>query len=568
MIVVDQDKNREFRAKGWWTDATLHGMLAKHVAATPDDEALVDPLNLSAISDLSPVRLSWKEVASGVEQRAAVLTKIGLKKDDIVVIQLPNSVELTLVLLACMTLGVIASPAPAQYRAQELRGIINKTAARAAITVGRIGKHPHAETFLGLKADCPTLDLILVAGQPVEGSISLDRAIGELTAEDEGALADALEMSPVTADDLVTICWTSGTEADPKGVPRNHNEWIIMGQGCAAGAKLQPGERLLNPFPMVNMAGISTGLCSWLEIGGVLVQHHPFDLEVFLKQIEDERINFTVAPPAVLSALLANPDVLSNIDFGRLDRIGSGSAPLSDWMVYTFHDQHGVEIINIFGSNEGASFAACIEDVPKAEDRAVCFPRFGDHGFDWSYRLADRIKTRLVDPETEREILDPETPGELRIKGPVIFSGYWKAPDVTERAFDAAGWFRTGDLFAITGDRNQYYRFVGRLKDIIIRGGMNISAEEIERYLLDHPSILEAAVIGSPDQRLGERLHACVVIKGEEVSIEEINRFLTQEKQIAVYKQIEKLSILPALPRNPVGKIVKRDLREKLGSVL
>ena len=90
MIVVDQDKNREFRAKGWWTDATLHGMLAKHVAATPDDEALVDPLNLSAISDLSPVRLSWKEVASGVEQRAAVLTKIGLKKDDIVVIQLPN----------------------------------------------------------------------------------------------------------------------------------------------------------------------------------------------------------------------------------------------------------------------------------------------------------------------------------------------------------------------------------------------------------------------------------------------------------------------------------------------
>lgn len=152
----------------------------------------------------------------------------------------------------------------------------------------------------------------------------------------------------------------------------------------------------------------------------------------------------------------------------------------------------------------------------------------------------------------------------MRMKGATVFSGYWRAADLTARAFDRDGWFRTGDMFEIGGDRNQYYRFVGRLKDIVIRGGMNISPEELENHLIAHPRVADVAIIGYPDKVLGEKLCACIVAKpGDPPTLEEINRFLTAEKRVAVFKQIEKLVIVPALPRNPVGKILKRDLRQQ-----
>jgi acyl-CoA synthetase (AMP-forming)/AMP-acid ligase II len=316
---------------------------------------------------------------------------------------------------------------------------------------------------------------------------------------------------------------------------------------------------------MVNMAGISTSFVSWLLLGGVLVQHQPFDLQIFLQQVRDEKIDYTVAPPAILNLLLQNEALLEGVDFGRLRAIGSGSAPLSEWMVRTFHEKYGVQIVNYFGSNEGASFPSAQKDVPDAAERAVLFPRLGE-GFEWKALLHDRIFTRLVDPETEQEITEPGLPGELRVKGATVFSGYWRAPDINVRAFDGDGWFRTGDLFELAGDRLQFYRFVGRLKDVIIRGGMNISSEEIEGHLVGHPAVADAAVVGAPDPNLGERLCAFVVFKpGQSADLGDINRFLTGDKHVAVYKQIERLEIIDVLPRNPVGKVLKRELRQSLG---
>jgi acyl-CoA synthetase (AMP-forming)/AMP-acid ligase II len=180
--------------------------------------------------------------------------------------------------------------------------------------------------------------------------------------------------------------------------------------------------------------------------------------------------------------------------------------------------------------------------------------------------LHDRITTRVVDPETEEEITEPGRPGELRIKGPTVFSGYWQAPEISARAFDAEGWFRSGDLFELAGDDGRFIRFVGRLKDIIIRGGMNISSEEIEGHLLGHPAIADVAVVGAPDPRLGERLCAFAVFRPDQTAdLADINRYLTEDKQVAVYKQIERLEVIDALPRNPVGKVLKRDLRDRLG---
>ncbi|MDQ8029928.1 MAG: class I adenylate-forming enzyme family protein [Brevundimonas sp.] len=567
MIVIPEHRIREMKAKGWWGDVTLDDLFRRHVAAHPDTEALIDPFNAADITGGAPERLTWAQSADAVERLAAVLHAHGVGKDDVVVIQLPNIAQLSIAYLACLRLGAIISPAPVQYREHELGYIIGKTDAVAVITAERIGKQKHGEMLVAMKPACPTLRHVLVLGETCpDGALNLDALTEAVTPADRAAAETAARAAQVTADDIVTICWTSGTEAQPKGVPRSHNEWIIMGHGVIDAADLEPGASLLNPFPMVNMGGISTAFIGWLLLGGALIQHHPFDLQVLLKQMRDEKIDYTVAPPAVLNLLLQNEAMLEGIDFRRLKSIGSGSAPLSEWMVRGFHEKYGVQIVNYFGSNEGASFPSALKDLPEAADRASLFPRLGE-GFEWNCVLHDRIFTRLVDPETDQEITGPGRPGELRVKGATIFSGYWRAPEINERAFDADGWFRTGDLFELAGDRLQFLKFVGRLKDIIIRGGMNISSEEIESHLMAHPAVAEAAVVGAPDPNLGERLLAFVVFRpGQSATLPEINAFLTGDRHVAVYKQIERLETLEALPRNPVGKILKRELRQSVAN--
>jgi len=566
MIVVPEERIRDFKARGWWGEETLDDLFRRHVAAMPDAESVVDPINREAIMGGAPARLTWAQVEDRVARYIAVLHATGVSRDDVVAVQLPNVIELGLIYLACIRLGAIVTPAPVQYREHELAYILRKTDAKAVVTAARIGKHAHAEMMLAVQAGAAALQTVLVVGgHAPDGTIDLDARAAELDEAEIEAGRAAARAANICADDIVTICWTSGTEAEPKGVPRSHNEWIIMGAGVTDAADLKPGAVLLNPFPMVNMAGISTSFVSWLLLGGVLVQHQPFDLQIFLQQVRDEKIDYTVAPPAILNLLLQNEALLEGVDFGRLRAIGSGSAPLSEWMVRTFHEKYGVQIVNYFGSNEGASFPSAQKDVPDAAERAVLFPRLGD-GFEWKALLHDRIFTRLVDPETEQEITEPGLPGELRVKGATVFSGYWRAPEINARAFDDDGWFRTGDLFELAGDRLQFYRFVGRLKDVIIRGGMNISSEEIEGHLIGHPAVADAAVVGAPDPNLGERLCAFVVFKpGQSADLGDINRFLTGDKHVAVYKQIERLEVIAVLPRNPVGKVLKRELRQSLG---
>jgi acyl-CoA synthetase (AMP-forming)/AMP-acid ligase II len=180
-------------------------------------------------------------------------------------------------------------------------------------------------------------------------------------------------------------------------------------------------------------------------------------------------------------------------------------------MVCGFAERHGVQIVNYFGSNEGAALSGSDIDIPDPALRAQYFPRAGVPGFDWRVSTARKIQTRLVDLDSGADITRTGQPGELRFKGPTVFSGYFNAPDMSTRAFDEQGFYRTGDLFVIAGDRRQYYRYVGRSKDLVMRGGMNISSEEIEGLLAACPGVQEVAVVGVPDQILGERLCACVV---------------------------------------------------------
>jgi acyl-CoA synthetase (AMP-forming)/AMP-acid ligase II len=369
----------------------------------------------------------------------------------------------------------------------------------------------------------------------------------------------------VTAHDVVTVCWTSGTEAQPKGVPRNHNEWFIVGQSVIDAGQLQPGAQMVIPFPFVNMAGVSTSLAAWLLVGGALHHHHPFDLDVFIAQLRDNPTDYTVAAPAVLSLLLKEPGKLDGIDLGRLRRIGSGGGPVAEWLVEQFADRFGIEIVNYFGSNEGAALSSTPQDVPDHRQRSRFFPRIGVPGFEWSLSNSKKVRTRLVDLETGQDIREPGRVGELRFQGPTIFSGYFNAPELTARAFDEQGYYRTGDLFEIAGERCEFYRFAGRHKDIVIRGGMNISSEEVEGLLLAHPKVREAAVIGYPDPVLGERVCAVVAPQpGHQLSLEDLVDFLRREEKVAPFKWPERLVVVEQLPRSPLGKVLKRELRAQL----
>jgi acyl-CoA synthetase (AMP-forming)/AMP-acid ligase II len=256
--------------------------------------------------------------------------------------------------------------------------------------------------------------------------------------------------------------------------------------------------------------------------------------------------------------------LLEGIDFKRLSRIGSGSAPLSEWMVQGWADR-GVAIVNYFGSNEGAALTGAPVDIAEPAMRARYFARYGTPERFSKISTAAKIRTRLVDPETEREITERGVPGEMRVSGPTIFNGYFRNPEATARAFDDQGYFRSGDLFEIAGDRGQYLMFVGRCKDIVIRGGMKISEVEIETLLLAYPGVRDAAVVGAPDDVLGERVCACVVpAPGAEITLEGLARWLREERHVAVYKLPERLMLLDVLPRNPVGKVLKRELRQRL----
>ncbi|WP_342130791.1 class I adenylate-forming enzyme family protein [Hydrogenophaga sp. OTU3427] len=564
MVLVSRDKITRYTAAGWWGEQTLWDLFARNLREQPQAEAVVDAANRADFARGAPRRLSWRALADEIDRFSLRLLDLGLRRDDLLLVQLPNGVEQYVVYLACARLGLVVSPVPIQYREHELDHILGLTQAVAVATFEHIGPvglpgkgHDCAAMWRGLQARHPSLRQVMALDADTP-----DAADQPLAGVQHTRLREAERAAAVTANDVFTVCWTSGTEAAPKGVPRSHNEWLVVAPSIIEAGGLSPHARLLNPFPLINMAGFSTAFTAWLVLGATVVQHQPFNLPVFLQQLRDERIDYTVAPPAVLNMLLQNEDLLQGIDFQRLSRIGSGSAPLSDWMVRGFEDRHGVRIVNYFGSNEGAALSGSDVDIPDPALRAQFFPRAGVPGFDWRISTSRKIRTRLVDLDSGEDITAPGQAGELRFDGPTIFSGYFRAPELTARAFDEQGFYKTGDLFEIAGDQAQFYRYVGRSKDLVIRGGMNISSEEVENLLMACPGVREAAVVAVPDAVLGEKVCACVVAAPDcEVTLAGIKHFLQREKRVAVYKLPEHLLLLDALPRNPVGKVLKRELR-------
>ena len=554
MIVAGEEKRGLYREAGWWGDQTLADLFFANAAMHSDRLALVDAPNRAEFAFGEPKRLNYAELQAEVERLAGALLAAGIGKDDVIVIQLPNISEFVALYFAAATIGAIVSPVAVQYRSHELSTMFDIVEPKAFICGTRMHHADHIGVVRPLLGD--SIKLMTVGPDAPADAIDLSSAPSH-----PDFLAAYGAATTIDADDIFTICWTSGTTGIPKGVPRSHNHWVGIAPGTYITSRLQDGDVMLNPFPLINMASIGGITMSWLRIAGTMVLHHPFDPQIYLGQIATEKPSFTIAPPAVLNMLLQNEALLAKVDFSSLRTIGSGSAPLAPAMVQGFQERLGLPVINIFGSNEGMTLITGPDDVPDPVERASYFP----NGLDitpWFGSGPERImQSRLVPPQGGEPITDEGVPGELQISGPAVFEGYWKAPEQTAAAFTEDGYFKTGDLFQIE-QGGRFLKFTGRCKDLIIRGGVNISPEEIDQALGGHPLLAEACVFALPDPVMGERIGVAVVSRnGADVSLDAVTAFL-REEDLAVFKLPERLFRFDSLPRNVTNKVMRSEVRE------
>ena len=526
----------ELTSSGHWGGETLHSLLAQHASDKPRALAVKDQPNRLELTGDDPLSLSWAELEAASINLAIGWREQGLVEDDALIVQLPNVAELMVVYYAASMLGLIVSPVPVQYGRHELQMLADVLQPKAMVTMPRLAK----------------AELASVARQ----------ALPDLTVLEFGSDL-VLDTSPSTipatfpdddANRILSICWTSGTTGTPKGVPRSHNMWKASGRCSAAAGSITGGDILLNPFPLVNMAALGGFLFPAALEGAAIILHHPLDPPLYLQQLQDESVTFTIAPPALLNQLAKSPDLWRQFDFSALRRIGSGSAPLAPSMIETFDRNYQKAIVNFYGSNEGISLFSTPEDAAEPEVRATMFRKPEPDAL---------LQTRVADPESGRELGDVGDKGELLISGATVFDGYYASDN--KGVFADDGFFRSGDLVEICGEGGNYYRIVGRCKDIINRGGMKISPAELDVALEHHPALVEAAVCAYADERLGEKICAVLVVQpdAQAPNLKELQQFLLSQG-FAKFKMPERIELMSQLPRNPLGKVQRFALQEAL----
>ena len=547
MHTTPQQRIDELTAQGLWGTQTLHDLLAGQARQNPERLAVADQPNRQELTGDEPLRLSFLELERASDQLALALHARGIDANSRVMAQLPNIVELVVCYYALSKLGAVISPLPVQYGRHELQSLAAALEPDALISLTRFREDKLAAAAAAALPDTP----VLAFGR----ELALDTS-----APDPNARADVLSQ-PGDANRIITVCWTSGTTGTPKGVPRSHNMWLATARTSADAGAYREGDVLLNPFPLVNMAAVGGFLYAAAMLGCSLVLHHPLDPPLFLSQLQDEAATFTIAPPALLNQLAKSPEMWARFDFSALRAIGSGSAPLSPDMIATVEGEYGKAVINFYGSNEGISLFSTPETADQPQMRASMFPRYGVPGMPFSGITQDSVRSRVIDPDSGAEISAAGIPGELCFAGATVFDGYlgYDGTDV----FTPDGYFRTGDLVEICGEPPNFYRIVGRCKDIINRGGMKISPAEIDTLLEAYPGLSEAAVCAYPDDKLGEKICACVVpATGQEApSLAAICDYLLAQG-MARFKLPERIEIMPALPRNPMNKVVRSELQQ------
>ena len=500
------------------------------------------------------VRWSWGELGRRVDDLAAGLLSLGLERGDRVGIWSPNTSEWTLAQFATAKAGLVLVNVNPAYRRSELDYALNKVECKALILAPALKTSNYLEIVEDLvkAGKLPHLRHIVRLGKDkTPGMLNFDDVA---TAGGNAERVKLAELGPkLQFDDAINIQFTSGTTGHPKGATLSHHNILNNGYFVGEGLKLTPADRLCIPVPLYHCFGMVMGNLGCLTHGSTMVYpSEAFDPLATLQAVAEERCTALYGVPTMFIAQLDHPQ-FESFDLKSLRTgIMAGSPCPIEVMKRVQSRMNMHEVTIAYGMTETSPVSTqCATDDP-VERRVSTVGQVLPH-----------IEIKIVDPDGK--VVPRGETGEFCTRGYSVMKGYWNDAEKTAEAVDAAGWMRTGDL--ATMDEQGYVNIVGRLKDMVIRGGENVYPREIEEFLYRHPKIQDVQVIGVPDPRYGEEVCAWIKLRdGQTATAEEIREFC--KGQIAHYKIPRYVEFVDAFPMTITGKIQKFVMRDETISKL
>ncbi|HBD5925461.1 TPA: medium-chain fatty-acid--CoA ligase [Escherichia coli] len=531
-LTFNEQRRAAYRQQGLWGDASLADYWQQTARAMPDKIAVVDnhgaSYTYSALDHAASCLANW------------MLAK-GIESGDRIAFQLPGWCEFTVIYLACLKIGAVSVPLLPSWREAELVWVLNKCQAKMFFAPTLFKQTRPVDLILPLQNQLPQLQQIVGVDKlaPATSSLSLSQIIADNT-----SLTTAITTH---GDELAAVLFTSGTEGLPKGVMLTHNNILASERAYCARLNLTWQDVFMMPAPLGHATGFLHGVTAPFLIGARSVLLDIFTPDACLALLEQQRCTCMLgATPFVydlLNVLEKQPADLSAL---RFFLCGGTTIPKK---VARECQQRGIKLLSVYGSTESSPHAVVNLDDPLSRFMHT-------DGY-----AAAGVEIKVVDDA--RKTLPPGCEGEEASRGPNVFMGYFDEPELTARALDEEGWYYSGDLCRM--DEAGYIKITGRKKDIIVRGGENISSREVEDILLQHPKIHDACLVAMPDERLGERSCAYVVLKAphHSLSLEEVVAFFSR-KRVAKYKYPEHIVVIEKLPRTASGKIQKFLLRKDI----
>lgn len=531
-IKINESRKREYREKGYWGDTTLEDYWNMSVKSSPEKTAVVDQQG---------TRYTYAELDQAAGKVASFIKEAGVEPGDFVSMQLPGWAEFTMIYIACLKAGAVVNPILPNLREKELTHILSKCESKVFFIPAKFRKCDYQGMLKKLAPKIPSLRQVVIVEKDskVDGSLTLTKILTDYE--------PAVINKSTAADDLAAVLFTSGTEGAPKGVMLTHNNIIASERAYAATFNLTCYDTVLMPAPLAHATGFHHGVTAPFLIGAKSVLQDIFTPESSLEIIEREQCTCGNLCTSFVYDIV-NLTKQGQYDISSLRFFLCGGSPVPRHLVQEAYDA-GFRVMGMYGSTESVPHTASrVDDSPERIINTDGTPMPG-------------IEVKVVNEM--RQPVPIGVQGEEASRGPNVFVGYLKEPELTKRVLDDEGWYYSGDL--CTMDETGYIRINGRKKDIIIRGGENISSTEIENILLQHPNVKEAAVVGMPDERLGERSCAYVVLNDQKIglTLDEVREFFSY-MNVAKFKYPERIEILKVMPKNESCKITKYVLREDI----
>ncbi|MEN9630443.1 MAG: hypothetical protein RJA10_3671 [Pseudomonadota bacterium] len=532
-------RRAESIARGWWHDRTINDDLDACAAACPDKLALT-----AVRVDSGEVRrFTYRELAALADRVAVGLARLGVGRNDVVAMQMPNWWHFSVLYLACSRIGAVLNPMMHIFRERELSFMLRHGQAKVLVVPKQFRGFDHEAMARGLQPSLPHLERIIVVGGG--GVDDFEALLTEPAWENEPDARDILSRHRPGPDDITQLIYTSGTTGEPKGVMHSANTLMANIVPYAERLALGTGDVVLMASPMAHQTGFMYGLMMPIMLRASVVLQDQWEPKRAIELIRSEAVSFTMASTPFLTDLTRTVQE-SGTAVPSLKTFLCAGAPIPGPLVEQARKVLGTKIVSAWGMTENGAVTLI---KPDDDDSLACST---------AGCTLPGAQVKVVD--FEGRALPAGEVGKLLVRACSNFGGYLHRPQLN--GTDAEGWFDTGDLATL--DANGYIRISGRSKDVIIRGGENIPVFEIEVLLYKHPAVAQVAIVAYPDERLGERACAIVVPKtGQALDLAGMVEFLKAQK-VALQYIPERLIVRDAMPVTPSGKIQKFRLREML----